>query len=217
MTASSNKTKCDDDRYRRVIILAAVDHRLCCPPGVRPRLDGGESRDLPASDVLRLPRASSWQQPPIHGAVRTADQPVQRENLHDPLVLDGVRCRCQRPQSYCVAHAHNPAWRSHEVHTEPSRGSGHDRDAQRQRAMRRLSRQLPATRRRLHPATGRAQHGQHHDDGDHLLAVEVLDGEGEETKTHVQGRFESGRGFRTGWRRYAADEVGRIGRTLEVV
>ena len=82
--------------------------------------------------------------------------------------------------------------------------------------MRGVPRQLPTPRRRVHPATGGAQHGQHHDDGDHVFALGLLEGEGVETETHVPGRHASGRRFRTRWRRHAANENGGM-RMLDVV
>ena len=69
-------------------------------------MDGGEARDLPARHVLRLPRASPGQQPPLHGAMRPPDKPVQRKDLHDIVVLDGVCRGGEHTESGSVAGAH---------------------------------------------------------------------------------------------------------------
>ena len=78
-------------------------------------MDGSEARDLPARHVLRLPRASPGQQPPLHGAVRPPDKPLQRKDIHDPVVLDGICCGGEHTESDSVAGTHAATWR--QVHS----------------------------------------------------------------------------------------------------
>ena len=48
---------------------------------------------VPATHALRLQHKTDGHNAPAHRAVRAAHQPVQREDLHLPVVLDGVRVR----------------------------------------------------------------------------------------------------------------------------
>ena len=59
-------------------------------------MDGGGA--VPACYAMRLPDPPDGHDPPSHGPVRAAHQPVQREDLHLPLVLDGVRRNGHMPQ-----------------------------------------------------------------------------------------------------------------------
>ena len=75
--------------------------RRCRPRSGREQgLDRGELCGVSTGDTLRLqgPRTGHGERPPLHRAVRTAHQPVQRVHLRVPLVLDGPRRRAQRSQ-----------------------------------------------------------------------------------------------------------------------
>ena len=76
--------------------VSPLRHRRHRRPSHGQRLVGGSL--LPEDHPLRLPDPPDGHDPPSHGPVRAANQPVQREDLHLPLVLDGVRRDDHMPQ-----------------------------------------------------------------------------------------------------------------------
>ena len=124
--------------------------------------------------------------------MRASDQRLQREDLHVPLVLDGIRDGGERTESRAVAVPRAGLRRPRALRREPSSdgrpntGSGR---SPRRRAGAQVRLRLPAAGRSAAAATDCSQHGQRDDDGTGLLAVGQLEGQLRRHGVHSTHRY----------------------------
>ena len=121
---------------------------------------------LSPGDAMRLQDPSDGHRSPAHCPVRAAHQPVQREDLHLPLVLDGLHRDDDLPQLPTLGlgallpvhpRALHPEAPAHHEQTEPRRRSRHETVEKVHRALSSSGRNLRAEARRqeLNGARGR--------------------------------------------------------------
>ena len=120
-------------------------------------MDGGG--EVPACYIVRLPDPSDGHDPSSHRPVRAAHQPVQREDLHLPLVLDGVRCHGDVPQLPALDLGARLPVQSRALH--PQAPAHHEQAEPRRRPRRevvvQVRRAVPAPRRGLRAEAGREE------------------------------------------------------------
>ena len=145
------------ERYVPVVHIELVPrHRLSHVRHLgHPRPDHGygvdSGEDVPADHALRLPDPPDGNRSPAHGAMRAPDKPLQREDIHLLVVLDGVRrdgdmlefptldLRARLPIQSGALH---PQTSPHHEQTESRR-------RQRRETVVQVRRDVPASRRRV--------------------------------------------------------------------
>ena len=116
---------------RRPAVHAGRHPRLRVPPVRRARHEAPAVRrgvdrlgQVSPSDALRLQDPPEYQRAPVHRTVRTADQPLQREDLRHRLVLVSVRWDRDVAQPVPVADQVDVLAEPDEVHQTPAQSHG---------------------------------------------------------------------------------------------
>ena len=155
-------------------------------------------RALPPRHHVRPEGAATRQCATLHRAVRAAHQPVQREDLPVPLVLDGLcgdHVLCQSPHVDCsLTLLLGPSALREEAHRADAGGQGrrherHPHQGQRGQILHVVHGRLSAKGRRLRAAAGRPQHQRHHRHGVRVGPVEEIPSGSARQQRHERGQL----------------------------